>query len=182
MMATLELRPGAFSPNAHPAQYRNEDFPVIPSSRLRARPGDFPPLGGRASHHANYNHAAGSPVVPGISGERRTNAWKEEKVLFPDTSAGTPVSYNSVPPQASYSTPLNAAPRGSIQQPASNNKIQTIPAAEDPAESGRHTTTSSGRIIDPNHPDFNAAVFYNDLLNKFVCPYKLCRYVTFLRS
>ncbi|KAI3321973.1 hypothetical protein HD806DRAFT_545634 [Xylariaceae sp. AK1471] len=146
-MAILNRHPSALLPNTRPISITPDAHPVS------YRNEDF----------------------PAIPSEQEMNAWEEQKVLFPDTSDSTPVTYNAVPPPTSHSTTLAATPRKPIQQPASNNRIQTLPTPANPAESGEHTTTSSGRIVDPNHPDFNAAVFYNSLLNKFVCPYKICR-------
>ncbi|KAJ2972458.1 hypothetical protein NUW58_g9181 [Xylaria curta] len=57
---------------------------------------------------------------------------------------------------------------------APNSKIRTTQATVNPTENGPHSTTSSGRIIDPNDPDYNPAVFHNEILEKFVCPYKSC--------
>ncbi|KAI1102386.1 hypothetical protein F4804DRAFT_343253 [Jackrogersella minutella] len=34
---------------------------------------------------------------------------------------------------------------------------------------------TEGRILDPNHPEFNVAVFYNPILETYKCPHKSCK-------
>ncbi|KAI0429491.1 hypothetical protein F5Y09DRAFT_356894 [Xylaria sp. FL1042] len=144
-------RPAPISPaNAHPLYYRREDFPALPISDK-------------------------APTTPVSRGAQKENAWSNRKVPASQIFNSTPISYNAVPPPTSYDIVAVNATRNTNDKFTGNNKIRAIQAPLNPAESGTHCTTSSGRIVDHNHPDYNPAVFYNEILEKFVCPYKSCK-------
>ncbi|KAI5918556.1 hypothetical protein F4810DRAFT_691538, partial [Camillea tinctor] len=79
--------------------------------------------------------------------DQKPGAWGKKKDLFPDALSAVPP-----PPELMEN----------IRQPG-------------PASSSLRPTGQ--RIIDPDHPDFNAAVFMNPILGTFKCPYLLCKYV-----
>ncbi|KAI0966697.1 hypothetical protein F4678DRAFT_483751 [Xylaria arbuscula] len=133
--------------SAHPLYYHSEDFPALP---IQEKP----------------------PVTPVCHGEKKQNVWSNRKSSVPREPKITSTSYNYVPPPVSYETHAARTPKSAIDH---DRKIRIIQAPKHPAESGPHVATSSGRIVDPDHPDYNPAVFYNEMLDKFVCPYKSCR-------
>ncbi|KAI1131227.1 hypothetical protein F5Y10DRAFT_287437 [Nemania abortiva] len=141
----------ALTRNAHPLHYRSEDFPVLPTQAKT--PKAFNPLGYRSG-----------------------NSWSNRKATISQTPNKAPVSYNAVPPPTSYDSPPAYASRNAPHSPAHNNRIQTTEAPTNPVESSgpQSTTTLVQRIVDPDHPDYNPAVFHNSLLEKYVCPYKSC--------
>ncbi|GAP90578.1 putative c2h2 finger domain protein [Rosellinia necatrix] len=136
--------------NAHPLHYRSEDFPMLPATKSTV-------------------------AVPSPPRAQNGNVWSNSSARVPRTSSKTTKSYNAVPPPVSYNRlPQARAPQNSIHNPTVNNKIRIIQPSMSPAEGGPHTTTSSGRVIDPDDDDYNPAVFYNSILEQFVCPYKSC--------
>ncbi|RWA11505.1 hypothetical protein EKO27_g3621 [Xylaria grammica] len=143
-------RPAPVLPgNAHPLYYRSEDFPVLPTKQR-------------------------VPMGPSFLGNSKENVWLSRKETTPRTPSITPINYSAVPPPASYDALAGNASNYTFKKLASNNKIQTISVAANPAEGGPHGATSSGRIVDPEDPNYNPAVFHNEILEKFVCPYKSC--------
>jgi hypothetical protein len=42
-------------------------------------------------------------------------------------------------------------------------------------EPSSQDSEANGKIVDPDAPDYNAAVFYNTILEHFKCPYKRCK-------
>ncbi|KAI0205139.1 hypothetical protein F4808DRAFT_410630 [Astrocystis sublimbata] len=78
--------------------------------------------------------------------ERKGNVWSNRGVDVSMASSTVRQNYNAVAPPQFY----------------------------DASAIKPHTVAPGGRIVDPNHPDYNAAVFYNELVEKFVCPYKIC--------
>ncbi|KAI1753626.1 hypothetical protein F4782DRAFT_83371 [Xylaria castorea] len=134
--------------NAHPLHYRSEDFPVLPIKPKVS-------------------------TIPGFHGEQKGNVWSNRRAAVPQTN-NTPTSYNAVPPPAFYDIPPVNVHNNNNQRPVPRSNIRVVQALANSAEGGPHGTTSSGRIIDPGSPDYNPAVFYNDILEKFVCPYKNC--------
>ncbi|KAI1425914.1 hypothetical protein F5Y12DRAFT_326492 [Xylaria sp. FL1777] len=133
--------------SAHPLYYRSGDFPVL----------------------------AVRQKVPLTRTIQKENFWSSGKEPITPTSNISPISYNTVPPPPSYDYRAANATGGPINGFTHNNKIRTIQAPANPAEGGPHGATSSGRIVDPDNPDYNPAVFYNEMLEKFVCPYKSCK-------
>ncbi|KAI1745991.1 hypothetical protein F4680DRAFT_6707 [Xylaria scruposa] len=134
--------------NAHPLHYRVEDFPTLP-------------IKSKAS------------TTPSFYGERKGNAWSNRRATIPRNN-DNPTSYNAVPPPASYDIlPVKFYNNRIPKTPPSSN-IRAVQAPANPTEGGVHGTTSSGRIIDPVDPNYNPAVFYNSVLERFVCPYKSC--------
>ncbi|KAI0197110.1 hypothetical protein EV127DRAFT_488543 [Xylaria flabelliformis] len=134
--------------NAHPLHYRSEDFPALPIKPKVS-------------------------TTPGFYGEQKRNVWSNRGAAVPRTN-DIPTSYNSVPPPASYDIlPVNGH-NNSIPKPAPSSNIRVVQATANSTEEGSYSTTSSGRIIDPVNPNYNPAVFYNSVLEKFVCPYKSC--------
>lgn len=150
-------RPGFLLPSghtAHPMHYRIEDFPVLPFT-----------------HGAKKDTSAPSNPSPGE--EQTENVWLHGKSKAP----WTPPKYNAVPPPNSY----DIVPRPSsefkkpIPSPSPNSKIRLIEASSNlVSDKTLNATTTTGRIVDPDHPDYNAAVFHNHILEKYVCPYKAC--------
>ncbi|KAI0443952.1 hypothetical protein F4803DRAFT_290260 [Xylaria telfairii] len=136
--------------NAHPLHYRSEDFPVLP---IKETP----------------------PTESGLGGEQEGNVWINRRAAASQASNSTPASYDAVPPPASYDNPPARAYNNNNEKPVPNTNIRIVQAPVNPAEGGPHGTTSSGRIINPDDPDYNPAVFYNEILQKFVCPHKSCR-------
>ncbi|KAI0460003.1 hypothetical protein F5B21DRAFT_499146 [Xylaria acuta] len=127
--------------NAHPLHYRSEDFPVLP-----------------------IEHKV--PTTPGFRGEQKGNVWSNRRAAVSQTSNSIPTSYNAVPPPASYGTsPINAY-NNNIQKLVPNSNIRVVQAPANLAEGRPHGATSSGRIVDPDDPDYNSAVFYNEILEK----------------
>lgn len=143
-------RPGpVLGGNAHPLYYRSEDFPVLPTNKEPAAKRGAPT---EQNKSVWFNHEATVTQTPG-----NTNA------------------YNAVPPPAFYDSPPVYAFKSFVQKPVFNSKIQTMQVPVNPAEDGLHCMTSSGRVVDPDHPDYNPVVFHNALLERYVCPYKICR-------
>ncbi|KAI0490501.1 hypothetical protein F4859DRAFT_508303 [Xylaria cf. heliscus] len=136
--------------NAHPLHYRSEDFPVLP---IKPK----------------------APALPGFHGGQKGNVWPGRRAAVAKTSTGTPICYNAVPPPTSYDNSPTNTYNNSIQRPVPNSNIRVVQAPTNPAEGGLHGTTCSGRIVDPEDRDYNPAVFYNEILEKFVCPHKSCR-------
>ncbi|KAI1284759.1 hypothetical protein F5Y07DRAFT_405481 [Xylaria sp. FL0933] len=136
--------------NAHPLYYRSEDFPALPTDNK-------------------------ATATPNLRRAQKDNAWSDHKVISSWTSDSSPISYNAVPPPASYDLLAVNDTRNTMNKFTHNNKIRIIQAPVSPAESGPHDATSSGRIVNPDHPDYNPAVFYNEILENFVCPYKSCK-------
>ena len=115
------------------------------------------------------------PTEPGSHLKKQEKAWlNHEAAAFRAPGKG-PVSYNTVPPPMSYDASATSEHKNAFNESARNNRIQTGQARKDPGEDGPHDATSSGLIINPDNPDYNPAVFYNELLEKFVCPYKICK-------
>ncbi|KAI3336096.1 hypothetical protein F4824DRAFT_509915 [Ustulina deusta] len=135
--------------SAHPLYYRSEDFPVLPINQQ-------------------------VPKASIFRKDQKENVWSSRKVPTPWASNNTPISYNAVPPPISYEISSANATKHAINK-FTHNKIRTIQAPTNSAAGGPHGATSSGRIVDPDNPDYNPAVFYNEILEKFVCPYKSCR-------
>ncbi|KAI1305664.1 hypothetical protein F5Y03DRAFT_406282 [Xylaria venustula] len=133
--------------SAHPLYYHSEDFPAL---LIKEKP----------------------QMTPVCHGDKKHNVWSDRKSPVLRRPNITSTSYNSVPPPVSYETEAARTPKSAIDP---NQKIRIMRAPKNPAESGPHVVTSSGIIVDPDHPDYNPAVFYNEMLDKFVCPYKSCR-------
>ncbi|KAI8627658.1 hypothetical protein F5Y19DRAFT_486595 [Xylariaceae sp. FL1651] len=171
----ISRRPGIFQANAHRVYYRAEDFPDIPSNEYRPYPEDFPALGGHHSHQGTSSHAGSASAITSSRGleHQEGNVWREGKVLFPKTSNHARTTYNAVAPPVSYDTPPAAVPHRAIQHPTSNNKIRTIHAPIGDVEASAPQAPTQ-QIIDPDHPDFNPAVFHNEILDKWVCPHMSC--------
>ncbi|KAI5867238.1 hypothetical protein GGS23DRAFT_612348 [Durotheca rogersii] len=49
------------------------------------------------------------------------------------------------------------------------------PPAEDLAQPASASNPTTGRIIDPNHPSFNAALFVDPILDTYKCPHNSCK-------
>ncbi|KAK5631073.1 hypothetical protein RRF57_006788 [Xylaria bambusicola] len=136
--------------NAHPLYYRSEDFPVLPTSHKGS-------------------------AAPGPRYEKKDNAWSNRKAAFFQIPSKISVSYNAVPPPISYDNSTSSVNENAFKEFIDNEKIRLLQTGKAPAEDGPHDATSNGLIINPNHPNYNPAVFYNELLEKFVCPYKICK-------
>ncbi|KAI0532842.1 hypothetical protein GGR58DRAFT_522440 [Xylaria digitata] len=147
---SLPSRPAPISGgNAHPLYYRSEDFPRLP---------------------VNQN----IPATPSVLEKRKENIWQSRKAVVSQTSKGTPTSYNAVPPPASYdSSGANHSDHGSHKSPR-NTRTQTIQTPTNSTQGEPDDPDSSERIVDPDDPNYNPAVFHNEILEKFVCPYKRC--------
>ncbi|KAI0100740.1 hypothetical protein GGR51DRAFT_575226 [Nemania sp. FL0031] len=139
----------AITGNAHPLHYRSEDFPILPINK-------------------------NTSTTPNYKGYQRGNYWSNREVTRCEIPSSVSITYAAVPPPITYNSPPAYAPRNIAQKPISNNKIRIIQAPTDNTEGDSHTTTPSKRIVDPDHPDYNAAVFCNALLQKYVCPYIIC--------
>ncbi|TGJ75392.1 hypothetical protein E0Z10_g10999 [Xylaria hypoxylon] len=135
--------------NAHPLYYRREDFPGLP---MRPR----------------------VPNAPSFREIKNGNVWSTRQAAVPQESNSTPMSFNAVPPPNLYDSPAANASNYTFRKFEHNSQIQAIRAPTNPTEGGPHGATSSGRIVDPGHPNYNPAVFHNEILEKFVCPYKSC--------
>ncbi|KAJ8122738.1 hypothetical protein O1611_g9769 [Lasiodiplodia mahajangana] len=139
----------ALAGNAHPLHYRSEDFPVLPiNAPVSAKP-----------HSRGY---------------QKSNYWSNNKATNSQIPSSASIAYSAVPPPVSYNSPPVHAPRSTTQMPAPNNKIRIMQAPIDTTEGGAHSAAPRERIVDPDHPDYNAAVFHNALLEKYVCPYMIC--------
>ncbi|KAI0399298.1 hypothetical protein F4802DRAFT_53381 [Xylaria palmicola] len=139
-------RPAPVLPgNAHPVHYRSENFPTLPNN---------PEV----------------PTATDLRNKQKGNIWSNRKL----THNSVKVSYNSVPPPVSYDVLPKNSRKTAIDRTEYKGKIQIVQAPANPSEGGPHRTTSSGRVVDPNDRNYNPAVFYNEILEKFVCPYKSC--------
>lgn len=140
--------------NAHPLYYRSEDFPVLP--------------GGRAQE--------ATPCARYARTEQKRGVWSNYKASATQKASDTN-AYNAVPPPASYDSPPVSASMSFVQKPAVSSKGQTMQAPVNSTldEPSAHRITSSERVVDPDHPDYNPVVFHNAILERYVCPYKICR-------
>ncbi|KAI1117356.1 hypothetical protein F5Y14DRAFT_448294 [Nemania sp. NC0429] len=134
--------------NAHPLYYHSEDFPVLPTAKEPA------------------------PTPSARPDNRRV--WPNPKVAATQ-KLGNPNAYNAVPPPSSYDSPPIYASKNFVQKSAVSSKIQTMQVPVNPAENWPPCVTPSEQIIDPDHPDYNPVVFHNTILERYVCPYKICR-------
>lgn len=134
--------------NAHPLYYRSENFPALPTPN--------------------------EPGTPRARTEQETGVWSDHKESITHRSSNTN-GYHAVPPPASYDSLPDYAYKNFVRKPAVNSKIQTMQTHVNPAEDGPHCITSSVLVVDPDHPDYNPAVFHNAILKRYVCPYKICR-------
>ncbi|KAI0525433.1 hypothetical protein F5B22DRAFT_658277 [Xylaria bambusicola] len=137
--------------NAHPLYYRSEDFPVLPTN----------PKGSTAPNPRDE--------------KKKDNAWSTLKATVFQTPSKSSVSYNAVPPPVLYDSSTGSVNKNAFRESMHNDKIRLLQIGNHPAEEGPHDATSNGLIINPDHPDYNPAVYYNELLEKFVCPYKICK-------
>ncbi|KAI1153470.1 hypothetical protein F4825DRAFT_474163 [Nemania diffusa] len=133
-------RPEVVSPrNVHPLHYRSEDFPLLVTPKK-------------------------GPTTPNSRRGQWGNTWSNRKAAIAKTPESTPISYTAVPPPISYDTPPAYAPRNATQRPRLNNRIQIVHNSENLTEGDLQSNTLGERIIDPDHPDYNPAVFHNPIL------------------
>ncbi|KAF2964452.1 hypothetical protein GQX73_g9124 [Xylaria multiplex] len=133
--------------NAHPLYYRREDFPGLSTKEKL-------------------------PATPIVLGEKQGNLWQSRKTVVSQKFHSTPRSYNAVPPPASYDGSGANHSDYSFHESLRNDKTRKIQTTSPEGEPD--DTDSSRRIVDPDDPDYNPAVFHNEILEKFVCPYKSC--------
>ncbi|KAI1360274.1 hypothetical protein F5Y08DRAFT_331699 [Xylaria arbuscula] len=146
----LRSRPVPISTaNAHPLYYRIEDFPVLPTNRK-------------------------GPTAPSPGVEKKENVWLNRKAAAVHTPAKTSISYNSVPPPVSYEPSPPSVNKHTFDELGLNRRVHTVQARKSSTEYGQHDATSNGLIINPSNCNYNAKAFYNELLQRFVCPYKIC--------
>ncbi|KAI1266638.1 hypothetical protein F5Y18DRAFT_425886 [Xylariaceae sp. FL1019] len=130
---------------------------IVPDNahKVYYQPGDFPAVQTREAEKLNAGNTgsivAKRPPVPGT------------------------VSYNAVPPPASYDLPSTRNPPRQLETTDPNKKIRFMKEEDLPVKPGTTLSETGARIIDPDHPDFNASVFYVTQLEKYVCPHSSCR-------
>ncbi|KAI2643192.1 hypothetical protein GGS21DRAFT_3032 [Xylaria nigripes] len=139
-----------YSGSAHRLHYRSQDFPPLPTKKSTPS--------GRSMHGER---------------EKKECIWADFKAVSQTPNVSR--TNNAVPPASQQHQPADAA-HSTFQKPGINDKIQVrqAPVKSAQAQAGVYTTTSSSQIIDPDHPDYNPAIFYNQLLEMYVCPYKIC--------
>ena len=118
--------------------------------------------------------------APGPKPLQTKNAWAQKKNLFP-----TKAEASSLPARSAWASgppPALSAHPGLAQTQDHNAKVRVIkpstviPARADPWAGMQQASPSSNeRILDPDHPDFNAGLFYEPILAQFKCPHKNCK-------
>ncbi len=159
---------------------RPEDFPRLSTQEYRAGGSKVPDFltgdapGSRSSH---FDLLTGDTPLP--EPLQPTIAWAEKKGLIPKSRgssvASTAQATLPAPPPTFRSGPPLAQDKNSkirvVQSPS------TVPATTGSLGSTLKTTRLRKEVIlDPLDPDFNAAAFYEPMLELFKCPhFRQCR-------
>ncbi|KAI1810685.1 hypothetical protein GGS20DRAFT_589296 [Poronia punctata] len=156
----IPRHPGTTKPDVHQSLYRPEDFPPITTSD--------PSNSGHGQ-----NRPAKAMALDEPRGEQKKSAWNQGKKWSSTMAPGHRPSYRSVPPPNSYDN--SRVTTSSVNKESRPNRTIVASAAPTNARGDDQQDGMSGqRIIEPGQTGFNAAVFYNDILEKFVCPYVNC--------
>lgn len=149
------------------------------------KPEDFPRLATqeyRVGGSKQLDLLTGDAPVP--KPLQTNNAWAQKKNLFPKaqcSSSPKQAAWGLIP-QPSVTTSGTANGQESSQSQDRNAKIQVakantiFPARVDPwAGLQKASSSSEERILDPDHHNFNAGVFYESILGQFKCPHSSCK-------
>lgn len=159
--------------------------PGIAVDQVYKKPEDFPRLATQAHRLGDSKQpdllTADAPVPKPL---QPGNAWAQKKNLFPkpqypSSAAQTPTTKSAA--KSAVSAHLTAAvyKQGHPLAPDRNAKIQVVHSSNaDPAEAGSvgrmspAGSSSGGPITDPDHPNFDAGVFHDGILEQFKCPHR----------
>ncbi|KAK7752162.1 hypothetical protein SLS62_005906 [Diatrype stigma] len=147
--------------------YKNpEDFPRLATQEYRLGDSKKPDL-------LTADAPVPKPLQPG-------NAWAQKKNLFPKSQ--DPRSAALAPttePAVSASLTASVYKQGHPLAPDRNAKIQIVNSSNAaPGKAGSAggmspaVSSSGGPITDPDHPNFDAGVFHDGILEKFKCPHR----------
>ncbi|KAI0150219.1 hypothetical protein GGR57DRAFT_514477 [Xylariaceae sp. FL1272] len=123
--------------------------------------------------HKVYYQPEDFPAVQ--TRETKPNGWNAGSTGAKRPPAPGRVSYNAVPPPASFDPPSARNPPRQLENTDPNRKIRFMKVEELPIKPGTTPSETGTRVINPSHPDFNPSVFWNPNLEKFVCPHDGCK-------
>ena len=147
-----------------------EDFPRLATQEYRAGGSKQPDL-----------LTADAPVPKPL---QTNNAWAQKKDLFPKAQE------KKEPAKPTWASALRSSDRaqpsvngqGHSQTWDRNAKVQVakattiFPERADPWVGMQQARSSSDeRILDPDHPNFDAGIFYEPILEQFKCPHGSCK-------